>query len=69
MQLTWLPLLEYNKYITECSKSQETQKIAYLLYFVQINNGTYSFQFTGILSKEVLEIEKNSIEHIPGKCN
>lgn len=46
-----------------------TKKIVYLLYFVQINNGTYFLRFRGILPKEVLEIEENYIEHIPGKRN
>ena len=29
------------------------KKIVHLLYFVQINNGTYFFTFTGILPKKV----------------
>ena len=29
------------------------KKIVYLLYFVQINNGTYFFTFRGILPKKV----------------
>lgn len=68
MRLMWLLLLEYGKYRV-FKQPGNTKKIVYLLYFVQINNGTYFFRFRGILPKEVLEIEENYIEHIPGKRN
>ena len=35
------------------NKPGNMKKIVYLLYFVQINNGTYLFTFRGILPKKV----------------